>query len=240
MNFKTFMCMYTVQGPFRLCQISTWHQYKTCVLLYGTQSKTELLLWSQWEVWHNLSGHPVYCNYRTIINPNARFTATTTTTETSTPSCFQVVATTSTITTLNQVGWMMCKPVNSKFRLRDFTSRVCSTTASAVCFEVRVASLDPSGSTKDENLFNTMFVPLKSAEMGTPTEEKQQPSFVILESLEGKKRACLQLCSNKLLTVNPGRVYHLVSIWTQQKQEMNFLNLNLSWSPCMTQSYLYS
>ena len=46
--------------PLRLWQTSRWLQNKSCVLVHGPHTKTELLFWSQREVWHNLDGHPVY------------------------------------------------------------------------------------------------------------------------------------------------------------------------------------
>ena len=42
-----------------LCQTSRWHQNKGCVLVHGPHTKTELKLWCQREVWHNLNIHPV-------------------------------------------------------------------------------------------------------------------------------------------------------------------------------------
>ena len=42
-----------------LCHTSCWHQNKSCVLVHGPHTKTVLLFWCQWEVLHNLIGHPV-------------------------------------------------------------------------------------------------------------------------------------------------------------------------------------
>ena len=45
--------------PFRLCQTSRWRQNKSCVLLNGPHTKTELLFWWQREVWDNQNSHHV-------------------------------------------------------------------------------------------------------------------------------------------------------------------------------------
>ena len=54
--------MYTAGWLFRLCQTSRWHVNKSCVLVHGRHTKTELLFWCQ-QVWHN--DHPVHPS-----NPN--------------------------------------------------------------------------------------------------------------------------------------------------------------------------
>ena len=51
--------LYMYWVPFRLCQTSRWHQNTSSVLVWGSCTKTELLLWCQREVCHNLIGHPV-------------------------------------------------------------------------------------------------------------------------------------------------------------------------------------
>ena len=45
--------------PFRLCQTSRCHQNKSSVLVWDICTKKQPLLWSQWEVCHNLNGNPV-------------------------------------------------------------------------------------------------------------------------------------------------------------------------------------
>ena len=45
--------------PFWLRQTCRWHQNKRSVLVHGPHTKTEVLFWFQWEVWHNQNGHPV-------------------------------------------------------------------------------------------------------------------------------------------------------------------------------------
>ena len=47
-------------GSFRVYQTSRWHQNKGCVLVHGPPTKTELFIWCQQEVLHNLNGHPLH------------------------------------------------------------------------------------------------------------------------------------------------------------------------------------
>ena len=55
---KILSNIYGTGWPFRLCQTSRWHQNKSSVLVWGPCTKTQLMFWCQWEVWHNLNGHP--------------------------------------------------------------------------------------------------------------------------------------------------------------------------------------
>ena len=47
--------------PFRLWQISRWHQNKSSVLVWGPCTQTQPLFWCKQEVWINLNGHTLHC-----------------------------------------------------------------------------------------------------------------------------------------------------------------------------------
>ena len=63
----------TTGWPFRLCQTFRWDWNKSSVLVHGFHTKMELLFWCQWEVCHNLNGHPVL--YRCIVYKYSRLGA---------------------------------------------------------------------------------------------------------------------------------------------------------------------
>ena len=44
-----------------------WQQNKGCVLVHGSHAKTELMIWCQREIWHNLNGNPV-CRCQHLIH----------------------------------------------------------------------------------------------------------------------------------------------------------------------------
>ena len=56
---KLHECIFGTGRLFRLCKTSHCHQNKGCILINGHHIKTELLLWYQQKVLHNLNDHPV-------------------------------------------------------------------------------------------------------------------------------------------------------------------------------------